>query len=223
MVKINEVSIGSSYYRLKVERLYRAKLGKFMRLMAECSCSCGGSWSGLVEKLGIGVKSCGCLHRDSISTHGLSSSDKRLYFIWVDMIRRCTNPRRGAYKNYGGRGIRVCSEWMDAKIFGEWAEASGYKSDLTLDRIDVNGDYNPNNCRWIPLGEQSGNRRNSLVITAWGETKTLAEWRKDIRCLVNNRGLITRRIRKWGWSPEEAMTIPSSGNGKTKSVSLSGG
>ena len=90
--------------------------------------------------------------------HGLCGT--RLYVIWANMKQRCFNPKATEYSAYGGRGITVCDEWKnDAKKFADWSVTHGYASNLTLDRIDVNGNYEPDNCRWIPQSEQYTNMR----------------------------------------------------------------
>lgn len=102
--------------------------------------------------------------------------DKRLWNIWHNMIQRCSNKNHGSYKNYGGRGISVCHEWNDYELFAMWAFESGYADNLTIDRIDNNGNYEPSNCRWATMKEQICHRRNSRNITINGITKTLKEW-----------------------------------------------
>lgn len=92
------------------------------------------------------------------------------------MIWRCNNPRSKDYANYGGRGITVCPEWIKYENFKEWAIHNGYKEDLTIDRIDVNGNYEPSNCRWIPLAEQQRNRRNNVFLDYCRVRKTQSEW-----------------------------------------------
>lgn len=95
------------------------------------------------------------------------------------MKARCYNEHCSAYKNYGGRGIKVCSEWLnDPAAFAEWANKSGYRPSLTLERIDVNGDYSPENCRWATRKEQQANRRCNVLLTFNGETKMITEWAK---------------------------------------------
>lgn len=127
---------------------------------------------------------------------------KPWYPSWHAMLDRCENPNVQNYGLYGGRGIRVCAEWHDIQEFEKWAEQTGYEPGLTLDRIDVNGDYCPNNCRWATRKEQANNRRNTLHITFLGETHTLSEWAEILgvnRSTLNNR---YHRARKRGkeWS-----------------------
>lgn len=105
----------------------------------------------------------------------------RIYKIYVGMKDRCYNSNNGNYVNYGGRGIKICEEWLkDARVFYEWAINNGYKDNLSIDRIDVNGNYEPNNCRWITLAEQQRNKRTNLKITYQNKTQTLAEWSKEL-------------------------------------------
>jgi hypothetical protein len=93
------------------------------------------------------------------------------------MKSRCNNPKDADYKDYGGRGIKVCEEWMQSfSAFYEWAMNNGYADHLTIDRIDNDGDYTPDNCRWVDLKEQANNKRNNVTVTINGLTKTLAEW-----------------------------------------------
>lgn len=112
--------------------------------------------------------------------HGAYCRNSRLYSIWKTMIHRCENPKRVKYKDYGGRGIAVCSEWHDPNTFMDWAENNGYKDGLQLDRINNNGNYEPSNCRWVSPRENSRNRRNTKYLTIGGETKCVAEWCENI-------------------------------------------
>lgn len=100
----------------------------------------------------------------------------RLYRTWANMKQRCLNETRPDYKNYGGRGIKVFVEWYEFENFYRWAMSSGYDDNLTLDRIDPNGDYCPSNCRWVSLKKQENNRTNNVLITLNGETHTRQEW-----------------------------------------------
>lgn len=111
--------------------------------------------------------------------HGLCET--RLYGIYQNMLKRCFNNRTSAYKDYGGRGITVCDEWRkDFMSFYNWALNNGYEETLTIDRTDVNGNYEPSNCRWIPMGEQSRNTRKNVYFTYNGETKIISDWVKEL-------------------------------------------
>ncbi len=107
-------------------------------------------------------------------THGMRYS--RLYRIWTLMNQRCTNQRLAYYERYGGRDIQVCDEWKTFEVFADWAMKNGYKDDLSIDRINVNGNYEPENCKWSTNVEQQRNKRNNHFKTINGETKTVAEW-----------------------------------------------
>jgi hypothetical protein len=129
----------------------------------------------------------------------------RLYRIYNNMLARCYNANTPNFKNYGGRGITVCREWLcDYKIFSEWALSNGYRDDLSIDRIDVNGNYEPNNCRWVTSYVQSNNTRRNNFITLNGETHTLKEW-------ADNFGISEKTVRdrlKRGWSIEKSLVTP---------------
>lgn len=107
---------------------------------------------------------------------GAWKRNRRLCTVWSTMLHRCEDPKREKYPSYGGRGIKVCDEWHDVDAFVDWAESSGYSEGLQLDRIDNDGPYSPENCRWVTAKENARNRRDSKRLTLLGMTKTVAEW-----------------------------------------------
>lgn len=110
--------------------------------------------------------------------HGKTKT--RLYKIWSSMKKRCYYKKHPHYKNYGGRGIVICNEWLNNfMLFYNWAINNGYQEDLTIDRIDVNKNYEPNNCRWINRKLQNINKRNNVYITYQNKTQTMSEWAKE--------------------------------------------
>jgi hypothetical protein len=147
-------------------------------------------------------KSCSraCSHR----IRDLGPVRRRIRKIWDGMKRRCNNPADGDYDRWGARGIRVCEEWLDYETFEKWSLANGYASTLQIDRIDVNGHYEPGNCRWTTSLQQGRNRRNTVSITAFGVTKTVKEWAEDPRCQINYTTLWARLYRD-GVPTEEAV------------------
>lgn len=133
------------------------------------------------------------------------------YSVWSGMMSRCLNEKDKFYKNYGGRGITVCEEWLDYKVFKEWLFDNGYDYVLTIDRVDVDGDYKPSNCKLSTQKEQANNKTNSRFITAFGVTKTLQQWSDIFE--INTR-TIAHRIKR-GWTTEHAMTVkPTMGRKK---------
>lgn len=151
--------------------------GKVMWL---CQCDCGNTTLATSNSLKTGnTRSCGCLYRETIARRKHGMTGTRIYRIWKAMRSRCLNVNHKNYKQYGGRGINICDEWLDDdgfQNFYEWSMKHGYADNLTIDRIDVNGDYTPNNCRWITQHEQTRNKRNTINITAHGKTMCLADW-----------------------------------------------
>ncbi len=138
-------------------------------------------------------------------SHGMTR--EKIYYVWAGMKRRCYNPATKDYERYGGRGITVCAEWkQDFKAFHKWAINNGYQEGLTLERKDVNDNYRPENCCWIPKADQSRNRRSNLLISYNGETKILSEW-ADLYGI--NRNTLHHRIFDYGWSIDEALNTPA--------------
>jgi len=146
-----------------------------------CKCDCGNFTEVSGDNLRNGsVKSCGCLivyNNKQRATH--RKSNIRLYNIWRNMKARCNCKSNPFYKNYGERGIKIYNDWIMFENFYNWAINNGYKENLSIDRIDVNGNYEPNNCRWIPLSKQAYNKRDSLLFDINGEQKCLAEICKE--------------------------------------------
>lgn len=176
----------------------------YTKVQWRCLCDCGTELDVLSNAMLTGnTTSCGCFRSESVTahktTHGMTHT--RLYRIWGNMCNRCNNPKDKFYKDYGGRGIKVCDEWRhNSTAFLEWAMANGYADDLTIDRIDNDGDYCPENCRWATLKEQANNKRK-LTITYNGETHSTVEWAKITGLHLST---IHRRIKK-GWTTEEVL------------------
>lgn len=142
-------------------------------------------------------------------------TNTRLYRIYNNMKNRCYNERSNSYKNYGGRGITVCDEWKnDFKAFYDWAITHGYRDDLSIDRIDNDKGYSPDNCRWVTNYVQSNNTRRNNLITLNGETHTLKEW-------ADHFGISEKTVRdrlKRGWSVGKSFTIPPNTKYRKKEV-----
>lgn len=146
-----------------------------------CICDCGNSSVVLTHQLLSGkTQSCGCKRFESHNKkHGMKHT--RIYEIWCGIKKRCYNKNDKNYPKYGGRGISVCNEWKsDFLAFYYWSMSHGYKENLTIDRIDNNGNYEPNNCRWITHAEQQTNRSNNIYIEHNGERKTISKWAKEL-------------------------------------------
>ena len=154
--------------------------GHRKRIFWRCICECGAQKDVSQDNLICGrSRSCGCRRGEAIA-RAKTKHDQcytRLYEIWTGMKERCYNPAVASYKDYGGRGIKVCDEWVsDYRMFSEWALANGYTDSLTIDRIDNNKDYCPENCRWSDRITQANNKRTNINIEWKGEVHTLAEW-----------------------------------------------
>lgn len=178
-----------------------------------CRCDCGKEVVVCASSLTRGTtKSCGCLTHEKIIEfnkrtkvkHGFRKT--RLYREWQSMKGRCAYPSVNGYERYGGRGITVCDEWKNSfESFKNWALSNGYTDELSLDRIDVNGNYCPKNCRWATDIEQRRNTRSNHVVTYHGETHCLAEWAE---ILGVSKNILYKRISCSGWSIERAFTEP---------------
>lgn len=181
-------------------------------VMWECKCECGNICNVAATSLQRGAtKSCGCLNLEKIKDCNIKYrkykyKDIDLYERWHNIKKRCYGKNEPAYKNYGARGIKMCDEWLhNFEFFQNWALQNGYKKELTIDRIDNDGNYEPNNCRWATNEIQQNNKRDNTLITFDNETHTLSQW-SEITHL--NRSTISSRIDKLGWSIEDALTLP---------------
>lgn len=158
------------------------------RALWECLCDCGNTIIVPGKSLRTGnTKSCGCLNIETATNrivslnHKHGGSHSRLFKRWTGMLARCNNPHAVNYKDYGGRGIKVCEEWRSFEAFRDWAMSAGFDEKLSIDRIDPNGDYCPENCRWVNASAQANNRRSTRKITFNGETKSLSEWARKYK------------------------------------------
>lgn len=173
---------GCRFGRLLVLNQAESRMGKDGKPKRRwnCRCDCGNNIIATTQDLRKGdVKSCGCLHdelaRQRLTIHG--DSNTKLHSIWCAMRRRCRDQHQEDYKYYGGKGVVVCDEWENSfPAFKEWAMNNGYEDGLTIDRIDVNGNYCPDNCRWTTMKVQNNNRTSNINITYNGTTHTLMEW-----------------------------------------------
>ena len=181
--------------------------GKAVQGRYPVTCDCGRT--GLLNRNPLengrskGCGKAGC--RDRTPVHGgAKGKPQKLYGVWKAMRHRCEMPRHKAYASYGARGILVCKEWTDFGAFQAWALSTGYQEGLSIDRIDNDGNYEPNNCRWATMAVQDRNKRSNRQLTAFGETKLICEWIVDERCVVSQGGLLWRL--NHDWPPEEAIT-----------------
>lgn len=189
----------------------RVENSRFSTTRWLCKCDCGNELIVFGCHLRSGhTRSCGCISKEIIRQaehkpkHGLIKT--RIYKIW-NGIRNRTNIKtanKEMYKNYSGRGIKICDEWKEFINFYNWSMANGYKENLTIDRIDNNGDYEPSNCRWTTWKKQQNNKRNNVIIEFNNEKHTLEEW-NDKKGFT--KGLIRNRLRR-GWSIERALNTP---------------
>lgn len=196
---------GQRFGRLMVmERSQNAK----KQVCWRCLCDCGNEIITRADNLVSGrTQSCGCFNREQSSKkhtkHG--DSNTRLYSIWKKIKSRCNDKNNTRYSDYGGRGITVCSEWSESfEAFKEWSLENGYRKDLTIDRKDVNGNYEPSNCRWVTNQKQQNNRRDNHFITYNGKTRTITEWARIYN--LSENALVHRILR--GWEIDRALNTP---------------
>ena len=196
---------GEKFGRLTI--IEQQGIDKNRRALWLCRCDCGSEVVLTSTILVSGhAKSCGCLRKEKTSerakTHGLSKT--RIYAIWCHMKDRCYNQNETKYKDYGGRGITICDEWLhDFQAFYDWAMANGYADNLTIDRKDVNGNYCPENCRWANAKTQASNKRTSHLISYNGKTQTMKQWADELGIKYPK---LASRINTLHWDIEKAFT-----------------
>lgn len=204
MPKALIIKNGQIFNRLTVLKEVEKRDGK---RYFKCICECGNSGEYRLISMRAGkIKSCGCLrseqNRTVAITHGKRNT--RLYSIWHSMKQRCFNPNNLKYEFYGERGVSIYKKWVDSfELFYNWAIQNGYSNNLTLDRIEVNGNYEPSNCRFISMKEQSRNKRNNVFIEFNGEKLCVVDWAKKLQ--ISNSAM-QKRLKNW--TLEKALTEP---------------
>lgn len=196
---------GRTFSRLTVIRRAEQEASKTIPIRWVCRCACGNEHEARGALLKNGeVQSCGCLLRESAAqngrakrTHGMTGS--RTYSCWVNMKTRCLNEKNEKFKDYGGRGITICERWMQFALFLE--DMGEAPPGMTIERDNVDGNYDPGNCIWATQKTQQNNRRNTVFVTLNGEQMTLSE--ACARTGVN-RKLADKRLRK-GWPDDKAL------------------
>lgn len=221
-IKFDESYIGRKNNYLTVIGIVRNKYNNRVFL---CKCDCGNVKEVIPNFWESGrVKSCGCKH-DALCRNANKKENskihRRLYHIWSGMKQRCYNPKSTSYPNYGGRGIRICDEWLNSyESFEWWSIMNGYADDLSIDRINVNGNYEPSNCRWADWETQASNRRPSWQ---WNEPKGLVEFDGKTRIMKDiyaeygaSEQFVRYRMEKLGMTFEQAVKTPKMAMGRPK-------
>lgn len=209
MPKSEPLKSGQKFGRLTIISLHHIS-SKFdgkrkrVRYYYLCKCECGKEKVILKDNLGRLTNSCGCISKQlakkRLLKHGLGNI--RLYDIWKSMKQRCFYENSISYRNYGGRGITVCDEWkQDFISFYKWATSNGYQDNLTIDRINLDGDYEPSNCRFITMKEQGRNKRNNRVLEYKGESHCISEWAEKMKI---KKTTLYKRLKN-GWDVEKAL------------------
>lgn len=193
---------GRRYGRLVVLRRGQPSGSRRLRARWICICDCGTEKSILMDALqGQHARSCGCLDMETKTSHGMSRTPE--YKVWRAMQDRCTNPNNQSWDRYGGRGITVCDAWKD---FTSFIADMGIRPSPghSIDRIDGNGNYEPDNCRWATIHEQNNNREGNVLLTWKGETMTLVQWGRRLGiCKETMRGRL-----RLGWTMERVVSTP---------------
>lgn len=209
MGRLNDLT-GKKFNRLLV--IERVGSNSHKKALWKCECDCGNIITVIGSNLLNGnTHSWGCYKSGNTSARNSShgKSQTRLYHIWKNMRQRCNNPNKPDYEYYGGGGITVCSMWDNFIEFEKWAYKKGYTDDLTIDRINVNEGYSPNNCRWVDMKTQDRNTTRNRRLTFKGETHCLSEWGEIMGI---SHKTIGNRINAYGWSIERALTTPVRGS-----------
>ena len=202
----------------KLVVIKRVGTGNHKRPLWLCKCDCGKEK--LVNGQSLrdgGALSCGCYGRERrIKGHTKhSKTDTRLFNVWQNIKRRCYTKTNPSYKYYGACGVKVCKEWRESfEAFYTWAIANGYdenapKGVCTLDRVDIYGNYEPNNCRWVSMKAQNFNRKANVILEYNSKKQTLTEWANELNI---NPSTLYHRIKR-GWSVERALTTKVKANG----------
>ncbi len=209
-----DIKVGQRFGRLTIlqeEPVYVLPSGRRKRYFL-CRCDCGNEISIRLESLAQGKTiSCGCYRSEKASTHRLTHHP--LYGVWRDMRSRCDGRNKRSFHNYGERGIKVCDEWKNSfESFYEWCINNGYRKGLTLDRIDVDDNYSPENCRFVTMKVQQNNKRNNLFYVIDGNKKTLTEWCNIYKINFNT---VRKRLNK-GMDILLALTVPPNPKFRTR-------
>lgn len=178
-----------------------------------CLCDCGNYV--IVESSNLisgNSCSCGCFKLEKTKktgkknkTHGMTNT--RIYRIWGNIKDRCLNKKCRDYNYYGGRGILICKDWIKFESFYNWSIKNGYKDNLTIDRIDVNGNYEPSNCRWATWTQQENNKRNTFFVEYNGKTQSISDWCRELNLNYNT---IKSRLQFRKWTTKKSFETPTS-------------
>lgn len=195
---------GIKYNRLTVIG-FSERIGK--NYYWNCVCDCGNTKIIVVQSGQLkngGTKSCGCWNLERVTKHNLDGNP--IYHVFNSMKSRCYSIKNRSYLDYGGRGVKICDEWLDDVVkFVEWSNINGYEEGLSIDRIDVNGNYEPSNCRWVDDYVQANNKTDNTSITYNSETRNLCQW-ADLYNL--KRATLCYRLYIANWDIHKALTTP---------------
>ena len=198
---------GKRFGRLIVLKLSNTQIPKANRRW-DCICDCGNEVTTVGSNLVTGhTKSCGCLNIEAARNRKLvhGKTNTKIHSVWNEMKQRCNNPNAGKFPQYGGRGISVCKEWSDNFLsFFSWATENGYKEGLSIDRINPDGNYEPDNCRWTTNKVQCNNKTNNRIYEIDGLSYTLQQL-ADISGI--NNGTIRSRLKR-GWDIKKSIYLP---------------